>query len=550
MVLDLSSSTNPNHVRPINQQNLLSLYNRKAPSFCGAPLNQLSNDKFEFSSAQKNNNVVSFGSSFQKPEFTVDAMAPLLIDNDIEMAKFKNDIRYAKEKGVKSISVDVWSGVVQKAGEEKFDWSIYEKMFSVLKQNDMGILVNFSEHPCGGNIGDSVNIPTSEWKWDYLAKQLGVDSIKNDNPEIEKTLKQKFKDDLRYKNEHGDYIADEIPIWYDEIMMPKSRKFMEEFKKHFIDNPNPFINIKDSVKEIHTSCGPAGELRYPTYGENIKGAEFPTRGWFIGYSEGGKAAFRKDMQAKYDNNIAKLNYEWETNLKSFDDILPPHNNAPEMGRATGFVESKDYANTKYGRDFVDFLNNRLLKHGENKVTMTHEIFKDTSIPIAVKYPGIHWQIANKNTPRIAEIVAGLINTDITRENDFGYKPFFDMVKSVKDKFKNSDTIAYFTCLEMKNDLNGVSKGIPTNSCAEFLVDWVSKAAKSRGIVIKGENACEDNLRNEESWNMLKHNAWEGYDGVTFLRVGALKNNMHFENFMNWVKGDLLKKGKELFRMVA
>lgn len=544
MIVTLNNQNKFNYVPSANKQNSSALNNGNVRNFNGFVINSLKEDKFVHSNIK---NTVSFGSG---KNFTVDAMAPLLIDNDIEMAKFKNDVKFAKAHGLNAISVDVWSGIVQKAGEDKFDWSIYERVFNVLKENDMGILVNLSEHPCGGNVGDSVNIPTPEWKWDYLAKQLGIDSIKNDDPGVEKALKQKFKESLRYKNEHGDYIADEIPIWYDEIMMPKSRTFMEEFKKHFIDNPNHDINIKNSIKEIHTSCGPAGELRYPTYGEHIKGAEFPTRGWFVGYGDGGKAAFRKDMQAKYGNNLAKLNYEWVTNLKSFDEILPPHNSAPEMGRATGFVESKDYMNTQYGRDFIDFLSNRLLKHGEDKVTMAHEVFKDTDIPIAVKSPGVHWQMANKNTPRIAEIVAGLINTDITKENDFGYKPFFDMVKSVKDKFKNSDTIAYFTCLEMENDLNGISKGRPTNSCAAYLVDWISNAAKSRGIVVKGENACEENLGNEKAWNMLKHNAWEGYDGVTFLRVGALNNNQHFVNFMNWVKGDLTKFGRELFKIAA
>lgn len=539
-----------NSIRFENQQNLSFTNNKKTVSSPRASLHQLNQDKFEYTNARKNN-LIYFGSNNTKSNFSVTAMAPLHINNDIEMANFVKDLQFGKANGVNTISVDVWWGIAEKAGEQKFDWKYYEKIFKTIKDNGLKITPILSMHQCGGNVGDNVNIPIPEWTWDYLATKMGANqNLSGDAVETAKTIGRTLKEDLYYKNERGQNISEVVPIWYDEVMMPKYKQFMKGFNDHFISNFDSQINIKDNIDEIHISCGPAGELRYPTYSENLQGAEFPSRGWFVGYDKGGTTSFRKYIEKKYNNDIHKLNYDWETKLGSFSEILPPHNNPVEEGRAKGFVDAKDYVNTKYGKDYIEWYHNTLIKHGEDLLINSHEIFKDTEIPIGIKIPGIHWQIANMNTPRIAEIVAGQVDNNTSREFDFGYKGFFDMIKSVKDRYAKNDTITYFTCLEMDNDLKGNLNGKQTNSMAKSLVEWVLDAAKSRGLTIKGENACESNLQSEKAWNMLKYNSWEGYDGVTFLRLGALNNNKHFQDFMNWVKGDLIKKARQVFKNAA
>jgi len=527
-------------VSGLNQQKQLyvspiSYNNKRVISFCGDNFSTLNKDSFQL----LNNS---------KQEFSIAAMAPLQINNDVEMAKFVKDIQAAKANGVGSISVDVWWGLAEKSGEGKFDWNYYEKVFKTIKENGLKITPILSMHKCGGNIGDTVNIPLPDWSWDYLSEKLGINSTAKDSA-LAKSIKQKMKTELQYKNEHGDYVSDAIPIWYDEVMMPKYRQFIDGFKEHFISNPDSNVNIKDCIQEINVSCGPAGELRYPTYG-SMKGGEFPNRGALVGYDMGGKASFKNYMANKYGNNIARLNYEWGTKLKSFNQILPPHNNTQGKGRATGFIEAKNYVNTQYGKDYTEWYHNTLLKHGENLLINAHESFKDTDIPIGFKFPGVHWQMANENTPRIAEITTGIIDTNITKENDYGYKSLFDMIKSVKDKYKNSDTITHFTCLELDNDLGGVYNGRKNNSCAKNLVEWIVDVAKSRGLTIKGENADAGHLLNENRWNTLKNNIWRGFDGITFLRVGNLNNNENFKNFMNWIKGDLVKKGEKVLMKVA
>lgn len=517
----------------------------KTGNFHGAALSPLNQDKFEGNTIKNNVSYISFGSLGPQKEFSVGAMAPLLIntDNELEMRKFNNDLQFAKDNGVKSISVDVWWGVVQKEGEQKFDWKYYDKIFKTIKDKGLNLTPILSTHLCGGNVGDNVNIPIPKWTWDYLAENLGMDTKINDSDfSFTKMLKQKQKDGLYYTNEHGDRISEVVPVWYDDIIMPKYNAFAQEFKNHFVSTANSELNMKNIIDEIHVSCGPSGELRYPTYGENLKGAEFPTRGWLVGYGQGGKNSFQKYAEAKY-NNIYRLNSAWGTNLESFKDIQAPHNNSATEGMATEFVNLKHYENHPYGKDFLEWYHNTLVKHGEDILTGAHEVFKDTDIPIAIKIPGIHWQMNNPTTPRIAEIVSGQIDSNLTKENDYGYKSFFDMVKSVKNRYNKNDTITYFTCLEMDNDLTGFSNGKSTNSAARTLVDWVLDAAKKRGLTIKGENAIEGSLLGENAWNNFKYHAWGGYDGATFLRVGTLRDNKYFKDFMNWLNRDLMQKLK-------
>lgn len=551
MLVGLNNTNNLNHVQFVKQQNAASVGNKNLMTASFSPLSPLKADKFETKRNAKNNSFIYFGSNMPEKKFSVTAMAPLLIQNDIEMAKFNRDLQIGKANGVESISVDVWWGLSEKAGEGKFDWSYYEKVFSAIKRNGLKITPILSLHQCGGNVGDNVNIPIPAWTWDYLQnKKIAELKQNNDSIGFLNKLQNVRKEDLYYKNEHGQTISEVIPVWYDEMIMPKYRQFIEGFKEHFITDPNQTTNIKDRIDEIHISTGPAGELRYPTYGENLQGAEFPKRGWFVGYDDGGKASFRSFIEKNYDKNIQKLNNAWGTNLASFDEILPPHNNSVGEGRATGFVDAKDYKNTKYGNDFIDWYRGTLLKHGEDMLSNTHAIFKDTDIPVGIKIPGVHWQVANENTPRIAELIAGQIDNNISKEGDFGYKGFFDMIERVKKMFPKNDTATYFTCLEMDNDVWGSVNGNRTNSMAKTLVNNVLEAAKSRGLTIKGENACEECLSNGNAWNLLKENTWKGFEGITFLRLGSLTDNNHFKNFMNWVTTDLARKAKEVFRSAA
>lgn len=46
---------------------------------------------------------------------------------------------------------------------QRYDWSGYRQMFEVVKNFGLSIQVVLSFHSCGGNVGDSAQIPLPRW---------------------------------------------------------------------------------------------------------------------------------------------------------------------------------------------------------------------------------------------------------------------------------------------------------------------------------------------------------------------------------------------------
>lgn len=54
-----------------------------------------------------------------------------------------------------------WGAVERQA--QKYDWSGYRQLFEVVKNFGLSIQVVLSFHSCGGNVGDSAQIPLPKW---------------------------------------------------------------------------------------------------------------------------------------------------------------------------------------------------------------------------------------------------------------------------------------------------------------------------------------------------------------------------------------------------
>ncbi len=64
--------------------------------------------------------------------------------------------------GAEGIMVDVWWGLCERdAGE--YDFSGYVHLLEVCKSKNLKVQAVMSFHACGGNIGDSVNVPLPSW---------------------------------------------------------------------------------------------------------------------------------------------------------------------------------------------------------------------------------------------------------------------------------------------------------------------------------------------------------------------------------------------------
>ena len=430
-------------------------------------------------------------------------MAPLCLrdllnDNrcDSDLATFSGELKTAKEMGVTAVSVDVWWGLVEKDQDNRFNWDYYDRIVKAIQTAGLHWVPILSFHRCGGNVGDSCDIPIPPWVWTHYRTQQV-------NPE-----------DLKYRSEKGNLSEETVSLWMDPVVLGQYEEFMRAFVNHFAG----LAGVAEMTDEINISMGPAGELRYPSYNSH-DAYSYPGRGFFQAYSNPARQDFRRYVLEKY-GTLAKVNRSWQTSLDSAAQIAPPQDDPPANGSATSFVNRRDYEKTQYGRDFIDWYHDSLIKHGKR---MLDSASKSLSGPFAakdigMKIPGIHWQICgNAPAPRIAEITAGLIATSGDYGSDrtgHGYLPLLEMISQA-----SSRTVLYFTCLEMDN--SGCAQGSDYSE-AKALVFWAAQAAAKAGVTIKGENALRGLIRNDSGWNNIENAfCYAPFAGLTALRVGEV-----------------------------
>lgn len=434
--------------------------------------------------------------SQKSQNFTANVMAPLHVS---DWNEFDRQLTKAKEMGVNAVSVDVWWGDVEKYGDQQFDWSYYDTIFSKIRAKGLKVLAIMSFHQCGGCVGDDYTSHLPSWIW---TKYNGV-SYKG----ITIT-----SDDLKYHSEWGNKSEETIALWIDELVSEEYIEFMDEFENHF----SAYV---DSFQEINVSCGPAGELRYPSYNTHDN-FSYPSRGSLQAYSRLAKADFRNYIQTKY-RSLSAVNNAWGTNLTSFNQINPP-------GDHDVFFTSGAYKDIQYGKDFLEWYNGELVEHGKNMLSYAAEAFDDdfSSIVLGFKIPGIHWKMSAPSMPRAAEVCAGLLTTPFTADNGHGYNNIMNMINNVKSS-QSREVILHFTCLEMNNKdyANEYSK-------AKDLVFHVAKAAENKGVTIKGENALNGGNDQQYFWDNIDNAITYGkYKGITILRI----NDVVYGNSYNYYK---------------
>ncbi len=419
---------------------------------------------------------------------SANVMAALEITN---WGEFDNQLATAKNIGVTGVSVDVWWGKVESAGDQQFDWSYYDTVFQKIESAGLKIIPIMSFHQCGGNVGDTCNIPLPSWIWGHYSGQ-GVNAA-----------------DLKYKSEFGNEAVETISLWQDAKVLSEYREFMEAFETHFATKSG-------AMGEINLSMGSAGELRYPSYNSHDNGLTgYPTRGGFQSYSEPAKQDFRDWAVAKY-GSVSAINNNWGTTLATSNDINPPSD-------GNAFINNGDQYNTQYGKDFIRWYHDALMAHGtrmmDNAIASFNGAF--ANVELGFKIPGVHWKMsATDNSVRSAEMAAGLIPSDIDLNADItghGYKDILGVAAAYNNSPRN--VVLHFTALEMNDDPNGVGQ-----SLAKSLVFWVANEAAAQGVTIKGENALSGGVTSNTGWDNIE-NAFNfaSYSGMTVLRINQVTN---------------------------
>lgn len=438
---------------------------------------------------------------------TANVMAPLDLDAGPPGAwdSFKTQLKTAKSMGVNAVSVDVWWGRVERAGDNRFDWDYYDRVVAAIEEAGLHWVPILSFHQCGGNVGDSCDIPIPAWIWDHF-KDQGV-----------------TKAALQYRSERDNASSEVISVWQDRLVIPQYREFMKAFESHFAAKAV-------MTDEVNLSMGPAGELRYSSYNAHDGGAcGFPTRGCFQAYSGPARDDFRAWVLNKY-RDLAGVNAAWKDTLgdnplTAAAQIGPPDDQNPSQGRAGGFMSRNDAVRTRYGRDFIDWYNHSLVEHGRRMLDAAIATFADGAFagtPLGLKMAGVHWQMMDgAEHPRGAEMAAGLIQTRLGNLKDeayaYGYENVLNLIASYRGRAKVD---FHFTCLE-KDDMewDGSSHAF---SLAKTLVFWVARGAANKGVVIKGENALEGGVVSDRGWDNIRNAfQWSAYTGLTVLRINAV-----------------------------
>lgn len=422
---------------------------------------------------------------------TVSVMAPLDITSETQWKQFSQQLQTAKAMGVDAVSTDVWWGRVESKGDEQYDWSYYDRLSDAVIAAGLKWVPILSFHACGGNVGDDCDVPLPDWVWTRF--------------------KDLSPDDLKYKSERGNLCKEVVTLWADDQVVGQYRQLMKAFEAHFADKAK-------HVLEINISCGATGELRYPSYNPHDgddPNARFPNRGALQCYGRLAREDFRRWALDKY-KTLDKVNAAWGTRLTAAAQIDVPDD--PD-----GFFNRKDYLNITYGKDLTAWLNGSLVAHGRRMVQTAQDAFTGSmaGAEIGIKIPGVHWRAADPNTPRVAEVTAGLIPTNVDLNSDataHGYLPILSGLAG----FKNAPhrVVLHFTCLEMPNHASPADY-----SLAEALVFWVGQGAAAQGVPIKGENALAGGVTNDDGWNRIENVfAWSAYEGLTVLRIGEVTDN--------------------------
>ena len=91
-------------------------------------------------------------------------MGVVTTDNELEDRDgIKKQLKQLQAADVDGVMIDVWWGIVESKGPNQYDWTAYRSLFKIIQECGLKLQAIMSFHQCGGNVGDSVNIPLPSW---------------------------------------------------------------------------------------------------------------------------------------------------------------------------------------------------------------------------------------------------------------------------------------------------------------------------------------------------------------------------------------------------
>ncbi|KAL7721459.1 Beta-amylase [Entamoeba marina] len=399
--------------------------------------------------------------------------------------QLQNDFSKIKSGGVAGVMSDIWWGLVE-TSPKVYNWDAYLDMVQLAKNAGLKFQAVMSFHRCGGNVGDTCDIPIPQWARDAGASNNAF-----------------FKDaEGNINNEYITFAADEKAVFEGRTPIEIYKDYMASFKSTF----QSYID-DGTINEIQVGMGPCGETRYPSYplsrwsycgvgefqcSDELSLSQLATAATEAGHSEWGSAS---------PSNAGNYNSK------------PPSN--------TGFFGSgSDNYQSSYGKFFQDWYFNLLLTHTNNVLSSAREVFGD-NMHLAGKISGVHWWYNDGS--HAAEMTAGYYNSNGN-----------DAYKTISNVFKQNNVRFDFTCLEMSGTDSNCGSS-PAN-----LVDQAYNGASSAGIERCGENALElcgyGGCNTNGFSQIINKSKQHGLTSFTYLRVtrGLLDDGTAWGQFCNFV----------------
>lgn len=347
-----------------------------------------------------------------------------------------------------------------------------------------------SFHACGGNIGDSVNIPLPDW----------VVSA-GDREQFWFTDEQG-----RVNREYVSFAADHQPVLPGLDGMRTPVEAYSAFVEMFMDAMVKEAMWGDTVTEVQLGLGPCGELRYPSY--PMSRWEFPGVGQL--------QHFDRYMQAELDRAIAADGMDG-TNFAARGSHAGLYNDRPWDSRFW-----KSGWRTLGGGWFLTWYSGMLLGHAEDVISAVREVMPaGGGVSLAVKVAGIHWW--KLSACRAAEATAGYVKAG-------GRTRYGDVMQVLREH----DIVLDFTCLEMRT----IDQPFFAARCGpRQLVKEVFRAARRLKVPVAGENALEGFGERAFRQVLRAFRGFEGRrEGFTLLRLGeGLLEEGNWRRFERFVK---------------
>eukprot|EP00201_Polytomella_parva_P022910 CAMPEP_0175042908 /NCGR_PEP_ID=MMETSP0052_2-20121109/2854_1 /TAXON_ID=51329 ORGANISM="Polytomella parva, Strain SAG 63-3" /NCGR_SAMPLE_ID=MMETSP0052_2 /ASSEMBLY_ACC=CAM_ASM_000194 /LENGTH=686 /DNA_ID=CAMNT_0016305831 /DNA_START=125 /DNA_END=2182 /DNA_ORIENTATION=+ len=259
---------------------------------------------------------------------------------------FKRTLQFLTSSGVHGVALDVWWGAVEQQ-PRRYVWTGYQQLFELLRRFGLKIQVVLSFHACGGNVGDSVQIPLPRWVLECGATD--PDIFFTDQPR---------QSGLSHRN------AEYISIWADEepgILAGRSplhcyEDLMRSFRDTFI------LEIGTLIEDIVIGTGPCGELRLPSY-VAAHGWVFPGIGEFQCYDRRALAALASAARAV---GRPEWGYSGPPNAGHY-------NSTPEDAP---FFQEHQWGgyDSDYGKFFLTWYSQALIHHGDLLLSAARRVF--------------------------------------------------------------------------------------------------------------------------------------------------------------------------------